>query len=98
VLIEAFHLLTPASQGSDRLREFILRGGLSFWFLQSDAIERAFELMETYAGQAMDLADASLVVAAETLRNRKIFTIDRGAFSTYRIKRGYRNYPFEIIG
>lgn len=98
VLTEAFHLLTLASQGSDRLREFILRGGLSLWFLQSDAIERAFELMETYADQAMDLADASLVVAAETLRTRKIFTIDRGDFSTYRIKRGYRHYPFEIIG
>jgi predicted nucleic acid-binding protein len=32
--------------------------------------------------------DASLVVAAETLRTRKIFTIDRGDFSTYRINRG----------
>jgi uncharacterized protein len=46
----------------------------------------------------MDLADASLVVAAETLETRTIFTVDRGDFSTYRIQRGHAHEPFEIIG
>ena len=33
VLTEAFHMLGPASVGSDRLREFVENGGLSVWFV-----------------------------------------------------------------
>ncbi|MGH9463900.1 MAG: type II toxin-antitoxin system VapC family toxin [Vicinamibacteria bacterium] len=97
ILTEAFHMLTPASQGSDRLRDFILQRGLSIWFLSTTALERSFELMERYRDQPMDLADASLVVAAEELSTPKVFTFDRGDFQTYRVKRGHRYYPFEIV-
>ena len=97
VLTEAFHMLNPASQGSDRLRDFVVRQGLSVWFLTGTALERAFELMERYSDHPMDLADASLVVAAEELGTRKIFTLDRNDFETYRQKRGHRHYPFEIV-
>jgi len=45
----------------------------------------------------MDLADASLVALAEALKVRKVFTIDRGDFSSYRIKRGHRHTTFEIL-
>ncbi len=97
VLTEAFHMLTPASQGSDRLRDFILQRGLSVWFLSGAALGRSFELMERYTDHPMDLADASLVVAAEELSTRRIFTFDRSDFETYRVKRGHRYYPFEIV-
>jgi hypothetical protein len=50
--------------------------------------------METHP---MDLADASIVVAAEELGTRKIFTLDRRDFETYRVKRGHRHYPFQIL-
>jgi uncharacterized protein len=50
-----------------------------------------------YADHPMDLADASLVVAAEVLRTSKIFTIDRQDFEAYRLQRGHRYYPFEIV-
>jgi predicted nucleic acid-binding protein len=53
--------------------------------------------MEQYADHPMDLADASLIVAAEVLRTRKIFTIDRQDFATYRIRRGHRYYGVEIV-
>lgn len=98
VLTEVSHMLSPASIGSDRLREFILQGGVSLWFLGESTLDRAFELMEHYADQAMDLADASIVVAAEVMKTRKVFTVDRNDFETYRIKRGHRHIPFEIIG
>lgn len=97
VLTEAFHMLDPASIGSDRLREFVLKGGLSVWWLDQDTLARAFELMESYADHSMDLADASLVVAAEKLSTRKIFTIDRADFDTYRVRRGHRHYGFEVV-
>jgi predicted nucleic acid-binding protein len=97
VLTEAFHILSPESQGSDRLRDFIALGGLGVWFLDHVSLERAFELMERYADHPMDLADASLVVAAETLNTRRIFTVDRRDFAAYRIRRGHRYYPVEMF-
>ena len=97
VLTEAFHMLGPSSRGSDGLREFVLKGGLSVWFLDSGALARSFELMDQYADHPMDLADASLVVAAESLGIRKVFTVDRNDFNTYRARHGHRHYSFEIL-
>ncbi len=97
VLTEAFHMLGPASRESDRLRDFIERLGLSIWFFDAGALNRAFELMEIYADHPMDLADASLVVSAELLGTRKVFTVDRRDFETYRVRRGHRNYPIDIV-
>src|SRR5262252_6954921 len=96
VLTEAFHILGPASIGSDRLREFLEQGGLSVWFLDRPWLVRAFELMERYADHPLDLADASLIAAAESLGTRRIFTIDRNDFETYRVLRGHRYYAVEI--
>ncbi|RMF85729.1 MAG: PIN domain-containing protein [Nitrospinota bacterium] len=98
VLTEAFHMLSPGSYGADRLREFVLRGGVGVWFMEDTGIRRALALMKQYADHPMDLADASLIVAAEVLRTQKIFTIDRQDFVTYRIRRGHRYVPVEIIG
>ena len=97
VLTETFHMLGPASIGSDRLREFIEDGGLSVWFFDRSALTRAFELMELYADHPMDLADASLVTAAEVLGTRRVFTIDRTDFETYRVRRGHRHHPIQIV-
>lgn len=97
VLTEAFHILGPASVGSDRLRTFVQKGGLSVWFFNRLTLSRAFELMEVYADHPMDLADASLVTAAEALGTTRVFTIDRRDFHTYRVRRGHRQERFEII-
>jgi predicted nucleic acid-binding protein len=97
VLTEAFHMLGPASIGSDRLREFVESGGLSVWFLDRPALTRAFELMELYADHPMDLADASMVAAAEALGSKRVFTIDRDDFETYRVRRGHRHHTIQIV-
>jgi hypothetical protein len=97
VLTEAFHMLGPASIGSDRLRDFVAGGGLSVWFFERATLTRAFELMESYADHPMDLADASLVTAAEALGTRRVFTIDRKDFETYKVRRGHRNQAIEIV-
>jgi len=98
VLTEAFHMLQPESIGSDRVREFVVRGGLSVWFLDRMNLTRAFELMEQYADHPMDLADASVIAAAEALQTRKVFTLDKGDFGAYRIRRGHRHQPVDVIG
>ena len=97
VLTEAFHLLRPASRGARAIVQFVAEGGLGIWFLDDKSASRAFALMQQYADAAMDLADASLVAAAEALGVRRIFTLDRNDFSMYRIKRGHRHIAFEII-
>ena len=97
VLTEAFHMLGPATIGADRLREFIEGGGMSVWFFERSTLTRAFELMESYADHPMDLADASLVVAAETLGAKRVFTIDRNDFETYRVRRGHRHHAMQIV-
>ena len=97
VLTEAFHLLDPGSIGAQRLMDFITGHGLQVCFLDDRSLSRAFELMVRYADHPMDLADASLVVLAETLKVRKVFTIDRDDFTTYRIRRGHRHLSFEVL-
>jgi predicted nucleic acid-binding protein len=97
VLTEAFHMLGPGSIGSDRLREFVLKEGISVWWFDQPTLARAFELMDIYSDHPMDLADASLVVAAEMLGTRKIFTVDRRDFEAYRVRRGHRHYSLEIV-
>ena len=97
VLTEAFHMLSPASYGASRLRDFVMQGGLRVWFMDETSLERCFELMERYADQPMDLADASLIVGAETFNTRKIFTLDRRDFVAYRIRRGHRLYGVDML-
>lgn len=96
VLTEVFHMLGPATRGSVFVRDLVIAGGVTVWWFDSEALSRAFDLMDTYADHPMDLADASLVVAAELLGTRRIFTLDREDFATYRIRRGHRHYPFEL--
>ena len=51
-----------------------------------------------YRDHPMDLADASLIAVAEVLPTRKVFTLDRNDFSTYRVRRGHRHLSVEILG
>jgi predicted nucleic acid-binding protein len=97
VLTEAFHLLSPASIGARRLIDFVRAGGIAACFLDEAGLRRAFDLVIQYHEVPMDLADASLVVAAERLATRRIFTIDRRDFYVYRIKRGHRHLAFQLL-
>lgn len=48
---------------------------------------RSAELMEKYQDLPMDLADATLVVIAESMESRIVFTLDRD-FQIYRLANG----------
>jgi predicted nucleic acid-binding protein len=78
--------------------DFMAGAGLTILFLDDVTLGRAFELMVQYADTRMDLAEASLVVAAEQSDMRKIFTIDCADFATYRIKCGHVHHAFETLG
>jgi uncharacterized protein len=97
VLTEVFYFLGPASRGSNGLRTFVADGDIDIWHFDDRTLLRAFELMQIYADHPMDLADASLVTAAESLGLRTVFTLDNRDFATYRVCHGHRHYPFEIL-
>lgn len=97
VLTEAFHLLDPASQGARALRTFVRGGGARIFELGPLELLRAFELMEQYADHPMDLADASLVTAAEVTRTTRVFTLDRNDFTTYRARIGRSLRGFRLV-
>ncbi len=98
VLTEAFHLLEPGSRGAEGLMQFVLGGYVSIFPLDMAGLVRAFELMDKYADRPMDYADASVIVTAEKLNTLSVFTIDINDFSTYKIKKGHRQYSPKIIG
>jgi hypothetical protein len=98
VLTEAFHLLGPGSKASANLRLFICRGGVQVTHLQYEQLFRAFALMDTYADHPMDLADASLVTAAEWLDTNQIMTVDRRDFAAYKIRKGHTHVSFRVCG
>jgi len=79
--------------GQEALWRFVERGALAIHIPSDYEIRRTRELMEKYSDTPMDLADASLVAAAETLRLRRIFTLD----SDFRIYQINGTVSFEIV-
>jgi hypothetical protein len=74
VLTEAFHMLGPASLGSDRLREFIENRGLSIWFVDRAALTRAFELRAAELAATHRLRGADAVYVTSKLRLLALLT------------------------
>lgn len=98
VLTEVFHMLNPGSRGAEGVKEFFLQGYLGHVPMDKALLQRCFELMDKYADLPMDFADASLLALAEKFRTTKVFTLDFEDFQIYKIKKGYRHYPLQLIG
>ena len=94
VLTEATHLLSRAPKGRDLCLEFFLAGGAALVPASLPRLRRCRELMNRYADQPMDYADATLVVLAEELGTDLVFTTDRRDFQVYRFG---RDRPFRIL-
>jgi uncharacterized protein len=92
---EAMYLLRRAGgwRAQDRLWAFILNGMLRVHKPLDREWTRMRALMRDYADTPMDLADASLVAAAETLGQRRVFTVD-WHFYVYRQRLGE---AFEVV-
>ena len=86
---EAMYLLYQASgyAGQEALWRFVERGSLQLHIPGSSEWPRMRELMAQYKDAPMDMADASLVAAAEALSLTRVFTFDRH-FYAYRLEDG----------
>lgn len=94
-LAEAMYLIGRAGgfPAQDELWSFVEDGLLRLDEPRSDDWERMRELMDNYRDAPMDLGDASLVVRAERLGSRRIFSLDHH-FYAYRTGDGD---SFEVI-
>ena len=84
VLTESFYLLGFSWKAQDNLWEFIMRGGVEILSLDDKQQARCRQLMEKYADLPMDLADGTLVVLAESINVKKVFTLDHKDFQIYK--------------
>ena len=87
--VEAMHLVGriggyPLQQ---HLWNLIHRDIVDFYEENRDERKKMDALMGRYQNVPMDLADASLVCAADALKNRTVFTLD-GDFRIYRLEDG----------
>lgn len=79
-LTEAMHLLYRAGglEAQNGLWTYVADGILRLYLASEGEWHRIHELMNQYADMPLDMADASLVSAAERLHDRQLFSIDAG--------------------
>ena len=87
VITEAAYLLDFSSRAQAALLAFVSSGALEIAHFDQRAVGKAAALMEKYGDLPMDFADATLVVLAEELGTRAVFTLDRRDFGIYRLGR-----------
>ena len=88
VLTEAVHLISRwvGVEQANALMQDIADGDIALWDLSPQAARAVPALMKRYADLPMDLADASLVLLAESLEHGRILTTDERDFHAYRWK------------
>lgn len=96
VLTEAMHFLGKVHgwKGQQMLWRLLVDGKVSLSETRVDSLSRMAALMEKYRDTPMDLADASLVAAAEALGTKRVFTLDSD-FEVYRLpgRRSFELFP-----
>ena len=93
VVTEASYLLDFSSEAQASLMHLLASGRIRVEHLTPKDRPRIAELMLRYAKLPMDYADATLVVLAERLVAKRVFTLDRKDFGLYTV--GKRH--FELI-
>ena len=96
VLAETCHLLLKRVGVATQLQfiDSLRKAGVELYSLNPSDLSRLHELMNKYADLPMDLADASLVILAESLGHGRILSTDQRDFRTYRWK---NHHPFENL-
>ncbi len=83
VVTETCHMLDFSVDAQLDFLEWAYRGGVHVHELRGTDLERIITLTRGYRDRPMDLADASLLVASETLDVRQIISMDSD-FDIYR--------------
>ncbi len=84
VLAEACARLAYFQEEPERVLELVVEADLQVNFQVKPSADRIFRLMEKYADQPMDFADACIVVMTEQVKDCLLVTLDRKDFAVYR--------------
>ncbi|MFP4484862.1 MAG: type II toxin-antitoxin system VapC family toxin [Spirochaetota bacterium] len=87
VATEVSHMLDFDVRAQLGFLRWVDRGGLSLFEVEKHHLQEIVTLMERYADRPMDLADATLVLAADVLHVYEVVSIDRD-FDVYRTHGG----------
>ena len=95
VLAELFHLLGGDRRNVTAAWQLLRSDAIAVLPVADDDLPALDGLMQRYADRPMDLADATLVHAANRAGVSTVFTIDHDDFLTYRLdrKRRFRIVP-----
>lgn len=89
VVTEAMYFVGGTRGGARALAQLVDRASVTVYDVcQVPDVHDAAELMDRYRDTPMDFADATLVLLAELLEVRDVFTLDRRGFATYRTRPG----------
>lgn len=86
-LTEACHALPEQAQV--KLLRQVEAGTLRLCPIEESDMGRLAELIERYHDRPMDLADASVLIAAEKLGVTDVLSVDHADFDTYRTSKGH---------
>lgn len=84
VVTEATHLVARGGAPAHVPLDFILASSIPIVPLEVSGHRYATRLMRHYSDTPMDYADATLVVVADVMKLRRIFTLDRRGFGSYK--------------
>ncbi|MEQ8714994.1 MAG: PIN domain-containing protein [Cyclobacteriaceae bacterium] len=96
VITEASHMLSFSTKAQIRLLEWINRGGLQIFDLEFYHLTRLVDLSEKFSDVPMDLADASLIIAAEATSITEIASIDSDFYIYRDIRNRYLTNVFSV--
>lgn len=88
VLTEAAWLLRSDQRSVENLLRMVTGGDIQVAHLDAAAADWVQQFIQTYRDLRPQLADASLMYLAETLRIDTVFTLDRRDFLVYRLASG----------
>ncbi len=96
VITEASHMLDFSTKAQLALLEWIHRGGIQIVEIDQSQILRIIELTRKFEDVPMDLADATLIVASETLGIDRIASIDSDFYVYRDIRNKYLTNIFQL--
>ena len=84
VLVEVEYLLRPWPEAFPALVEDVTAGVFELLQLPARSLARAGAMIERYSDLSLGLVDATVIAAAELLRETKVVTLDHRHFSVVR--------------
>ena len=82
------------AKGKQEFLKWISRGGLKVIEIPTSEYLSIAEYLDKYADQDLDFTDAALVWLADSLKERRILTVDLTDFSVFRL---WGCLPFELV-